>query len=117
MNLDVRKIVEKFDRIVSHGTLEHMDDPLSTLRFFKSHLNPKGQIIITTPNWTNLRGHILMTLWYLFNAPITLADLHYFTPRDFSYRILFFDIGGKPYHEENENNSPITPSLINCLTF
>jgi len=83
MNLDVRKIVEKFDRIVSHGTLEHMDDPLSTLRFFKSHLNPKGQIIITTPNWTNLRGHILMTLWYLFNAPITLADLHYFTPRDF----------------------------------
>ena len=24
-----------------------------------------------------------MTLWYLFNAPITLADLHYQTPVDF----------------------------------
>ena len=23
-----------------------------------------------------------MTLWFLFNAPITLADLHYLTPND-----------------------------------
>lgn len=82
-NLDVRKIKGKFDVIVSHGTLEHMDNPLSTLRFFRSHLNPKGKIVITTPNWTNPRGYVLIALWYLFNAPITLADLHYFTPKDF----------------------------------
>lgn len=82
-NTDVKKIKEKFDIIVSHGTLEHMDDPLGMLKFFKQHLNPKGQIIITAPNWTNPRGYILLTLYYLFNAPITLADLHYFTPIDF----------------------------------
>ena len=81
--LDVNNIKEKFDVIVSNGTLEHMDDPLKTLKLFKKHLNPKGCIIITSPNWTNPRGYILLTLWYLFKAPITLADLHYLTPVDF----------------------------------
>jgi len=80
---DVKKIHEKFDVIVSNGTLEHMDNPLKILELFKLCLKPKGKIIITCPNWTNLRGYILMTLWYLFKAPITLADLHYFTPIDF----------------------------------
>jgi len=81
--LDVSKIKEKFDVIVLNGTLEHMDDPLKTLELFKQHLNPNGCILITSPNWTNPRGYILLTLWYLFKAPITLADLHYFTPVDF----------------------------------
>ncbi len=82
-NMDVSKIKEKFDVIVSIGTLEHMDDPLKTLKLFKRHLNSNGCIIITSPNWTNPRGYMLLTLWYLFKAPITLADLHYFTPIDF----------------------------------
>lgn len=81
--IDVNQIKEKFDVIVSNGTLEHMDDPLKTLKLFKRHLNPKGHIIITSPNWTNPRGYILLTLLHLFKAPITLADLHYFTPIDF----------------------------------
>ena len=82
-NIDVSKIKEKFDVIVSNGTLEHMDDPLKMLKLFKKCLNPKGCIIITSPNWTNPRGYMLLTLWYLFKAPITLADLHYFTLIDF----------------------------------
>lgn len=82
-NMDVNKIKEKFDVIVSNGTLEHMDDPLKTLKLFKRHLNSNGCIIITSPNWTNPRGYMLLTLWYLFEAPITLVDLHYFTPIDF----------------------------------
>ena len=81
--LDVKKSKSKYDVIVSLGTLEHMDKPLGTLKLLKKHLNPKGRIIITSPNWTNPRGYVLMTLWYLFNAPITLADLHYQTPIDF----------------------------------
>lgn len=39
-----------------------------------------SKIILTNPNWANLRGRILMTLQYPFDAPITLADLHYLTP-------------------------------------
>ena len=80
---DVSKIKGNFDIIVSNGTLEHMDNPLKSLKLFKKHLNPKGSIIITSPNWTNPRGYILLTLMHLFKSPITLADLHYFTPIDF----------------------------------
>jgi len=82
-NLDVKNIYGNYDVIVSLGTLEHMDDPISTLKSLKNHLKPNGKIIITSPNWTNPRGYVLMTLFYLFNAPITLADLHYQTPIDF----------------------------------
>lgn len=82
-NIDVKSIKEKYDVIVSIGTLEHMDDPLKILKIMKSHLAPNGKIIITSPNWTNPRGYILMTLFLLFNSPITLADLHYQTPIDF----------------------------------
>lgn len=81
--MGLNKIKEKFDVIISIGTLEHMDNPLLTLKFFKNRLNPRGKIIITSPNWTNPRGYVLLTLWYLFDAPITLADLHYQTPMDF----------------------------------
>ena len=81
--LDAKEIKSKYDVIVSLGTLEHMDNPLKTLKILKKHLTKNGKIIVTSPNWTNPRGYILMTLWYLFNAPITLADLHYQTPVDF----------------------------------
>ena len=81
--MDTKKINEKYDVIVSIRTLEHMDNPFEILKLFKKHLNPKGKIIITSPNWTNPRGYVLMTLFHLFDAPITLADLHYQTPLDF----------------------------------
>ena len=83
-NIDIKNIHnEKFDVIVSLGTLEHMDNPLQMLKIFKKHLTSKGKIIITSPNWTNPRGYMLLILYFLFDAPITLADLHYLTPIDF----------------------------------
>ncbi len=81
--MDVKDNKEKFDVIVSIGTLEHMDNPYKVLRNFKKYLKPNGKIIITSPNWTNPRGDMLMMLYFLFDAPITLADLHYLTPKDF----------------------------------
>ncbi|MEX0764806.1 MAG: class I SAM-dependent methyltransferase [Nitrosopumilaceae archaeon] len=81
--MNVVDVKGTYDVIVSIGVLEHMDDPLKTLRLLKKHLRPDGRIIITSPNWTNPRGYVLMTLWYLFDAPVTLADLHYLTPIDF----------------------------------
>jgi 2-polyprenyl-3-methyl-5-hydroxy-6-metoxy-1,4-benzoquinol methylase len=83
LHQDVKNVKGNYDVIVSIGTLEHMDNPLKTLRLMKKHLKSKGKIIITSPNWSNPRGYILLPLFYLFNAPITLADLHYFTPLDF----------------------------------
>ena len=81
--MNVNELKGKFDVIVSIGTLEHVDKPLYLLKFFKKHLNTNGKIITTSPNWTNPRGYMLMTIYHLFNAPITLFDLHYLTPIDF----------------------------------
>jgi len=84
LHADINKNLSgKYDIITSIGTLEHMDNPLKILKSFKKHLSPRGKIIITSPNWTNSRGYILISLYYLFNAPITMADLHYQTPIDF----------------------------------
>lgn len=80
---DIRDVKGKFDVIVTMGTLEHMDDPLTLLKKFRAMLNPGGSIIVTSPNWSNPRGYILLTLWFLFRSRITLADLHYFTPVEF----------------------------------
>lgn len=80
---DINDIKEKFDVVVSLGTLEHLDEPLSALKKLKSLLKPNGSLIITCPNWTNPRGYILQTLRMLFDAKITLADIHYFSPLDF----------------------------------
>ena len=78
-----KKIIEKFDVVVSIGTLEQMDNPFLMLKKLKKSLKQGGKIIITSPNWLNPRGYVLLTLYYLFNAPITLADLHYLTPIEF----------------------------------
>lgn len=80
---DVKDLREKFDVIIAMGTLEHIDDPFSLLKKFKTMLNFGGSIIVTSPNWSNPRGYMLLTLYFLFRAKVTLADLHHFTPIEF----------------------------------
>ena len=81
--IDVLNVFGNFDVVVALGMLEHVADPRAFLEKFKSLLAPNGSLIITSPNWANTRGNILMALKYLCNARITLADRHYFTPVDF----------------------------------
>lgn len=81
---DFRKAQGRFDVVVSLGAVEHFADPLAGLKKFKKLLKPGGSIIVVAPNWSNTRGYILLTLHYLFKAPITLADKHYLTPKEFS---------------------------------
>jgi 2-polyprenyl-3-methyl-5-hydroxy-6-metoxy-1,4-benzoquinol methylase len=65
------------------GVLEHIDRPFLMLKKAKKLLNKKGSLIITCPNWSNVRGYILLALKELFGLKITLADFHYFTPLEF----------------------------------
>lgn len=81
--MDVKKLTGMHDAVVSLGALEHMDNPLGVMKRLKAHVKRRGSIIIVCPNWTNPRGYALLTLWYLFKAPITRTDLHYFTPIEF----------------------------------
>lgn len=80
---DFRKISGRFDVVASLGAIEHFDSPQEALKKFKSLIKGGGSIIIVCPNWTNIRGYILLTLFYLLGAPITLADKHYLTPLEF----------------------------------
>lgn len=77
---DILDVTEHYDAIVSVGTLEHMDDPFAVLKHM-SEIAPT--LVITCPNWLNARGYILQTLWHMFRARITLADLHYLSPVHF----------------------------------
>lgn len=80
---DLNEARGNYDVIISAGTIEHTKDPFQTLKILKSKLAKDGQMIITCPNWLNTGGYILLTLKYLFDAPITLADIHFLTPLHF----------------------------------
>lgn len=80
---DITNIKGKFDVITTLGTIEHTDDPFAVLKQLKKMLKPKGSLIVTCPNWVNPRGYMLLTLKHLFDAKITLADIHFLTPIEF----------------------------------
>ncbi len=99
---NIKGVKGKFDVIVSVGTLEHMDNPLATLKHLKKLLAPGGIMVLTSPNWLNVRGLILQTLRFLFDAPITLADIHYLGPKDFEQwaKVLRMDLEWKTVDQD-----------------
>lgn len=74
------KISDKCDCITSFGTLEHIDDPRVGFRRLYDAVKTNGTLIITCPNFSNVRGLIWMTLSKLFNVPMSLSDKHFFSP-------------------------------------
>ena len=48
-----------FDLVVSVETIEHLENPWFFIREISRIIRPKGQLIITTPNITNLFSRIL----------------------------------------------------------
>jgi ubiquinone biosynthesis O-methyltransferase len=73
---------DSVDCVVSMGTLEHMDDPNSSLKRMVSHLTNEGKIILTCPCFINLRGIVWMTLQLLQKIPMSLTDIHFISPFD-----------------------------------
>lgn len=72
----------KFDIIVMQGVLEHMDDPLQTLREISALLHRPGKIITSSPSFLNPRGYIWMALQLLLDVPMSLSDVHFLSPFD-----------------------------------
>jgi SAM-dependent methyltransferase len=71
-----------FDIIVLQGVLEHMDDPLATLRELATRLHRPGKIITSSPSFLNPRGYIWMALQLLLDVPMSLSDVHFLSPFD-----------------------------------
>lgn len=102
-----------FDIVVMQGVLEHMDNPKETLGYIKEHFEPQT-IISSSPCWFNPRGLVLQTLYRLFDLPITLADLHYLSPKDMEldgYKLTWKDVdhdwaSGQKMIDDLENRLP-----------
>ncbi len=78
---DYTDVKGTFDIVVMKGVLEHMDDPLDTLRFIKETFGAK-QIVTSSPNFLNPRGYIWMAFQLLLDVPMSLTDIHYICPFD-----------------------------------
>lgn len=76
-------IKDTFDCIILQEVIEHLDNPEQTVVELSRLLQPDGKLIVTCPNFTNLRGYIWMTLQTLLQVPMSLSDLHFLSPFDF----------------------------------
>jgi 2-polyprenyl-3-methyl-5-hydroxy-6-metoxy-1,4-benzoquinol methylase len=73
-----------FDRVVLMGVLEHFDSPWAELDWIARNLvREGGDIITSSPCFLNPRGIVWMTLATLFDAPMSLTDLHFLHPWEF----------------------------------
>jgi len=83
-NLHYINMDRKYDVVVMQGVLEHFDSPFIDLRYIMNTLLKKGGYVITSsPNFLNPRGYVWMTLQYLLDVEMSLADKHFLAPWDF----------------------------------
>lgn len=80
---DYHHITRTFDYVVLQEVIEHLDNPEKAILELMERVAPGGALVLTCPNFTNLRGHVWMTLQLLLNVPMSLTDLHFFSPFDF----------------------------------
>lgn len=80
-NLTINK---KFDVVIMQGTLEHFDDPFTSLKdIINKYLDDDGVLINSCPAFYNPRGYVWMTLALLLDVPMSLTDLHFLDIEDF----------------------------------
>jgi trans-aconitate methyltransferase len=82
---DAHAVKGKYDAIVMAGVLEHIDHPFDLIdKMINENLNDGGVIITASPSFLNPRGYVWMTLQILLDVPMSLSDVHFFTPSDFN---------------------------------
>jgi len=66
---------EKFDLIVAKQVLEHLHDPVSTLKKLRSWTKPNGWLLATIPNIDSLDFKLFKKYWFALQLPTHL--FHY----------------------------------------
>jgi SAM-dependent methyltransferase len=64
-----------FDVIASFEVIEHLSEPLAFLRGIFKRLNPGGQIMLSTPNYSSLYRRLLGRHWY-YHIPTGISFGH-----------------------------------------
>ncbi len=87
--MDGNDVSDKYDIIVMSGVLEHIDKPFNFLdKLINDNLDAGGSIISVMPSFMNPRGYVWMTLQILFDVPMSLTDINFFTPDEiYSYSL------------------------------
>tara|TARA_Y100000310_G_scaffold343340_1_gene450499 strand:- start:1055 stop:1813 length:759 start_codon:yes stop_codon:yes gene_type:complete len=80
---DYKNIEESYDVITLVGVLEHIENPFDAVKRLYGLLNDGGKLVIESPTHQNIRGYVWMTLQILFNVPMSLTDINFFSPFDF----------------------------------
>lgn|GEM_PF-1558200 len=76
-DLDEYENPQPYQLITLIGVLEHVKDPVTSLRRINQLLEEGGTAVVSCPNFLNFRGHSYMTLLTLLELPMSLADLRY----------------------------------------
>ncbi|MBN2142799.1 class I SAM-dependent methyltransferase [Candidatus Woesearchaeota archaeon] len=76
----IEELDGKYDVVVMQEVLEHTDDPFAVLKSLKGFMKEDSKLIVTCPNFTNIRGYIWMSLQLLLNVPMSLSDVHFLCP-------------------------------------
>jgi SAM-dependent methyltransferase len=80
---DYENINETYDVITLVGVLEHIENPFDAVKKLHLLLNEDGKLVFECPTHQNIRGYIWMTLQILFDVPMSLTDINFFSPFDF----------------------------------
>ncbi len=75
---DVEAQPERFDLITLSHVIEHVPDPLATLRQLAALLGPNGRLMITTPNAQGLGARLFGPAWRGLEPP---RHFNVFSPR------------------------------------
>jgi len=81
-----------FDVVTMIGVIEHVSDPVATLRRIASVLPAGGRLVVSCPGFLNFRGFTYMPLLTLLDFPMSLADLrqvYYWHVRDWAEKAGF----------------------------
>ncbi len=73
---------KKYDLITMSEVIEHVSEPVFSLKQISKLLKKNGILILSCPNFNNFRGYTYMTLLKLFDLPMSLADLRQVTHND-----------------------------------
>jgi 2-polyprenyl-3-methyl-5-hydroxy-6-metoxy-1,4-benzoquinol methylase len=74
----------KFDLITVSHVIEHLADPVATLRALRRFLGPGGQLIVVTPNANSLGARVFGKFWRGLEPP---RHFNVFTPKSLRYAL------------------------------
>lgn len=76
-DISTMNLTERFDKILSSGVFEYLDDPEEALINLKKHLKPNGTLVISAPR-LSLAGISYMLMHFLKGMRVRLYSERYF---------------------------------------